>query len=293
MRLRGSLALLTSLTRSISFYLVRFRFRNPSYGAAHAKPDVLGSTIYITWSDRQSVIRTSGFDIVDDLPHFLLVLLILQRFDLARWGFFTEFQRSSIHTIRDNHGTRVLRANFGEKQVDIFPEDDLIYGGISLAGRSTVIAGAREARDPPPKPTSSEEIRNGNKLVVKFSWPEETRVSEADFVQRAEKIGKGNPLVKDHIPTMLGNIDPPYRTCSTRLIRKFLDLDTSGARVLRVIVFRRLLEIKCLDEEHMLIAFLDCLFCECLRGLCHVITLTLWQATGLCGRNISSTGTSA
>jgi len=230
---------------------------------------------------------------VDDLPHFLLVLLILQRFDLARWGFFTEFQKSSITTIRDNHKIHILRANFREKQVDIFPEDDLIYGGISLAGRSTAIAGAREVLDPSPKLVDSEAIREGNKLVVKFSWPEETRISEPEFVQRAERVGKDNPLVKGHIPTMLGYIDPPYLTCSTRLIRDFLGLDISGARVLRVIVFRRLLEIKYLDEGDMVMAFLDCLFCECLRGLCRVITLTLWQATGLCGRNISSTGTSA
>ena len=229
---------------------------------------------------------------MDDLPHFLLVLLILQRFDLARWGFSTEFPGSTIQPIRDCHRMRILKAEFLEKPVIIFPDDDPIYGGISLTGRSTVIAGATEVLDSPLR-TSSEEIRNGNKLVVKFSWPEESRISEVEFVRRAGAIGEKNPLVKGHIPTMLGDTDPPFLTCSTRLIREFLGLDTSGARALRVIVFRRLSEIKYLDEDDMVTAFLDCLFCERLRGLCHVITLTLWQATGLCGRNISSTGISA
>ena len=177
---------------------------------------------------------------MDDLPHFLLVLLVLQRFGLARWGPFTEFRGSSIQSMRVNDQSHVLRANFAKEPIDIFPEDDLIYGRISLTDRSTRIAGARKVGDPPPKLTSSEEVRGGNKLVAKFSWSEESRISEAEFVRRAEAIGKDNLLVKDHIPTMLGGIDPPYVTCSTRLIREFLGLDASDARVLRVIVCWRL-----------------------------------------------------
>ena len=64
------------------------------------------------------------------------------------------------------------------------------------------------------------------------------------------------------IPTIIGHMDPPYLTCSTKIIRQFLGLDTDRARVLRVIVFRRLEEIKYLDQEDMLIAFLDCFFCK-------------------------------
>lgn len=212
---------------------------------------------------------------MDHLPHFLLVLLILQRFDLARWGFSTEFPGSTIQPIRDDRQTRILKAGFSGKSVIIFPYDDPIYGGIGLAGRSTAIVGAREAHNPPRNLIDSENIRKNNRLVVKFSWPEETRTSEVEFVRKAEVIGKDNPLVGGHIPTMLGDIDPPFLTCSTRLIREFLSLDTTGARALRVIVFRRLLEIKYLDEKEMVIAFLDCMFCECLRGFFRVITLTL------------------
>jgi len=80
---------------------------------------------------------------------------------------------------------------------------------------------------------------------------------------------------------MLGDIDPPHLTCSTRLIREFLGLGASSARAFRVILFRRLPEIRYLGENDLVIAFLDCLFCECLRGLCYVITLTMLQATGL------------
>ena len=212
------------------------------------------------------MILTGGFDIFDDLPHFLLILLILQRFDLGRWGFFTDFPQSKIQPATDIHQTHALKATFMDNPVIIFPDDDPVYGGINLVGRSTGAAGAREDSGQPQNLKSSEDIRKANDLIVKFSWPEETRVSEVTFIDRAEQIGNTNELVKGHIPTMLGSIDPPHLTCSTSLIRQFLGLDISGARVLRVIVFRRLEEIKYLDEEHMLIAFLDCFFCKCFRG---------------------------
>jgi hypothetical protein len=191
-----------------------------------------------------------------------LVLLIIQRFDLARWGFFTEFQGSKIHPERENHNVYFHKATFiPDLPINIFPRDDPAHSGINLAGRSTSAAGARKA-DEEDLQNSSAAIRDVNDMIVKFSWPEKRRTSEVNIIEKAMRIAENNPLVKDHIPTMLGHIDPPYLTCSTALIRKFLGLDTHGARVLRVIVFRRLEELRYLDEDDMLIAFLDCLFCE-------------------------------
>ena len=223
--------------------------------------NVLGTTIYITWSDRQSVIRTRGFDIIDSLPHFLLILLIMQRFDLARWGFFTAFKGSEIHRAPAYPKLHVLEATFtGCGTINIFPHDDPVHNGINLVGRSTSAAGARDVAEG--VPSSSKDIRDGNNMIVKFSWPEETRASEVEVIEKAARIGETNKLVQGHIPEMLGNIDPPYLTCSTSIIRTFLGLATAGARVLRVIVFPRLKELRYLDEEDMLMAFLDCFFCE-------------------------------
>ena len=231
---------------------------------------VLGTTIYITWSDRQSVIRTRGFSIIDNLPHFLVILLIMQRFDLARWGFFTSFEGSEIHPVEAPPELYVLEATFiPGKTIKIFPHADPVHKGFNLVGRSTTAAGAMNAANE--IPSGSEEIRKGNDTIVKFSWPEETRVSEAEIIEKAKRIGEGNDLVRDHIPEMLGNIDPPYMTCSTKIIRTFLGLDTAGARVLRVIAFSRLRELRYLDEEDMLMAFLDCFFCEVFRSLCVVL----------------------
>ena len=35
-----------------------------------------------------------------------------------------------------------------------------------------------------------------------------------NIINKATRVGEVNPLVKDHIPTMLGHIDPPYLTCT-------------------------------------------------------------------------------
>lgn len=217
--------------------------------------------MYITWSDRENVIRSGGFDILKNLPHFLLVLLIIQRFDLARWGFFTEFTESPV--VAENSGKRILRATLEVNNVIyIYPYDDPIYGGVNLVGRSTSAAGARREPGPDSNTSNSQMIRDGNDLAVKFSWPRKSRESEVKFIEKAKEIGQSNNLVKDHIPTVVGHLEPAYFTCSTRPIRQFLGLDFTGERVLRVIAFRRLLEIKFLDEEDMLIAFLDCFFCR-------------------------------
>ncbi|KAF8316447.1 uncharacterized protein EI90DRAFT_3134442 [Cantharellus anzutake] len=203
-----------------------------------------GSQIYITWSDRQSVIRTGGFNIVDDLPHFLLVLLIMQRFDLAHWGFFTAFEGSSICPERRSKDSVFKTTLIQDTTIHTLPNDDLIYGGVNLTGRSTVVAGVRKADG---LNLSTLDIQEANDLVAKASWPEETRTSES-------------------------NTDLPYVTCSMGFIRKFLDLDTTRVRALRFVILDRLGELKRLDGEHMLIAYLDCFFCHWAlweRNICH------------------------
>lgn len=87
----------------------------------------------ITWLDRENLIQAGSFDIIDNLPHFLLVLLILQGFDLARWGFFTEFDGSPIHPKRDFHSRQILEAAFeGGTTLYIFPGHDSFTTGPTL-----------------------------------------------------------------------------------------------------------------------------------------------------------------
>ena len=120
-------------------------------------------------------------------------------------------------------------------------------------------------------------------MIVKFSWPEETRDSEVEIIKEAMEIGEINKLVGGRLPKMLGNIDPPYMTCSTKIIQRFLGLETTGAQVLWIITFNRLKELRYLDEEHMLIVFLDSFFCVFFYYLRVVVQLIQGQVTGHCG----------
>ncbi|KAF9779210.1 hypothetical protein BJ322DRAFT_1214318 [Thelephora terrestris] len=195
-----------------------------------------GSTLYITWSDRQGVIRTAGFDIIHNLPHFLLVLLILQRFDLGRWGLFTAFKESPITQSGAVRKRIYLEYTLNKDDpICIYPYQDPLHPPpINLVGRPTIVAGARKAASSQ-EPESDQEIRDANKLVAKFYWPEQTRVSEVKILEEAARIGDDNELVKNRIPTVVSHLDPPYITCSTRFIREFLGIETDGARVLRTV----------------------------------------------------------
>ncbi|KAJ1304185.1 hypothetical protein OPQ81_008585 [Rhizoctonia solani] len=66
-----------------------------SLGRRHALAMlIIDTTIWVWWYDRQGAIQSSGFDFVKDLPHFLILLLALQRFHIGNWGFDNELDPS-------------------------------------------------------------------------------------------------------------------------------------------------------------------------------------------------------
>jgi hypothetical protein len=76
------------------------------------------------------------------------LLLILQRFDNAKWGYFTECPQSGVKV---EPGTKLLTVSFvadeetGQRITIIFyPDDHEIYLGTTLIGRGTNIIGGRE-----------------------------------------------------------------------------------------------------------------------------------------------------
>ena len=147
-------------------------------------------------------------------------------------------------------------------------------------------------RDSESDTSTSQEIRNGNDLVVKLSWPRKSWEGEMKFTEKAKEIRESSKLVKDHIPAVFGHLDSPYFSCSTRPIRELHGLEVDGERVPRVIASHRKVEseIEFLDRENMLIVLLDYFFCEFpSQFLRHLMTLILRQVTGLCGTMASST----
>ena len=204
---------------------------------------------------------------MDDLPHFLLLLLILQRFDDTKWGYFTECPHSGL---RVEQKAKLFTASFvADEQagknvaVVFYPEDHEIYLGTTLIGRGTSVIGGR--RGPPPDPTvlnDTSKLREGNDLAVKIYWPEEKRRSEIELLEKAREYGEKVDFIGNHIPEMVCHRDPNFLCSSTKTIRQFLGLRTGGSRRLRIIVFRRLRPIKELKEKDMLTAYLQCFFCK-------------------------------
>ena len=253
----------TSHTQSTFCYLASGRV----FGRNCAKGFPTDTSVHLTWIDRQNVIEPDVFDLVDDLPHFLLLLLILQRFDDAKWGHFTECPQSGLKT---ESTAKLPTASFvaddetGQKiTTHFYPSAHEIYLGTTLLGRGTNVIGGRkgpslEITEIP----STEALREGNDIAVKIYWPEEERVSEAEILEKAKERGRKIPFIRDHIPEMVCHRDPNFLGSSTKTIRQFLGLPTDGSRRLRVIVFGLLRSIKELKERDMLTAYLQCFFCK-------------------------------
>ena len=206
-------------------------------------------------------------DLMDDLPHVLLLLLILQRFDDTRWGYLAKRPQSRVK-MQEKNG--VLMASFvagrGEgrdTEIVFYPEDDGIRLSTTLIGRGTNVIGGRRAPGPPTtQPGDARGLREGNDVVVKMYWPEEARMREVEILKKAEECGNRFDFIKNHIPEVVCHRDPEFLCGSTKVIRQFLGLPTDGCRRPRIVAFRRLRQIRELKERDMLTGYLECFFCE-------------------------------
>ena len=182
---------------------------------------------------------------VDDLPHFLLLLLILQRFDDAKWGYFTECPKSGVklepvENLTTYSFSGVEEAAGPRIRVFFHFEHHRIYLGTTLIGRGTDVIGGRMG--PPPESTelgNVKKLQQENDLVVKTYWPEENRTSEVEILKKAREYGEKIDFIGNHIPEMVFHLDPNFLCSSTKTIRQFLSLSTDGSRRLRMIAYCR------------------------------------------------------
>jgi hypothetical protein len=159
------------------------------------------------------------------------IILIIRKFEMARWGPFTAFEGSCIGQAGELGKQIYLEATFTEKvPIKIYPYQDPVTV-INLVGRSTSVAGASKAIARAKEQGKDEGIQRANDLIAKFFWPEQTRVSEVDVIKYyATQIGETNSLVNDHIPTTIGQ---PEHLDMTRLIHQFLSLQAADGCGLR------------------------------------------------------------
>lgn len=237
--------------------------------ASRARNNVLstGHCVSVVWYDRQGVIESQKLDLAEDLPHFLLLLLILQRLDGTRSGSFNNCPETGFRkqgetvtaTFRDED-TAV------ERTFVFYPKHDKLNDADrEFTGRGTFIFGGREGPAMPELLAGDVgKIRQGNDHVVKVCWPNDSWTREADILEKVREYGRKIDLIGDHIPDMVCRLDPTWICSSTRTIRQFLGLPTEKSRSLHIIVFRRLRPIGTLKEKQMFTAFLQCFFCASL-----------------------------
>ena len=147
-----------------------------------------------------------------------------------------------------------------QTQIVLYPFSHDIYFGTALFERGTNVIGGRKwpPHERKEHADNADAVRDGNNLVAKIYWPEESRASEVEILKKAKKYGEKIALIRTHIPDVVCHKDPVFAGCSTSTIRKFLGLSTKGSYRLRVIVSRRLIPIRELEEKEMLLAFLRC-----------------------------------
>jgi hypothetical protein len=223
-----------------------------------------GPLVRIQWFDRQGLIESRDFNLTEDLPRFLLLLLILQRLDGTRSGSFKDCSESGFHT-RGSIATATFKdeRTTEERTFVFYPEHDKMNRvDRKFTGRAMFVFGAREGPVPSEPPGRDvDKIRKGNGHVLKVCWLEDDHPGEVDVIKKAREYGEGIDLIENHIPDMVCYMDPTWISSSTKIIRKFMGLATKGSRTLCVIVFRRLRPINMLKEKEMLTAYLQCFFC--------------------------------
>jgi hypothetical protein len=216
--------------------------------------------IYIWYFDRQDAIQCSGFNFIQDLPRFLVLLLVMQRMPYAQWGYNPEFEpepglsEKNIEVEDEKLGTTV------DLEFDFDPSECISHYG--LHGRATNVFPvksktlSRLARERPSRNDTHE-------LVAKLYWPEESRQSEAEILEEVHKIAAEIPDVKDHVPDVIWS--HKFEDTSTAKIRKALGIDDAehGSRALYIIVFRKLRPITELSGDEFLRAWWQAVLCRC------------------------------
>ncbi|KAG8917850.1 hypothetical protein FRC02_002828 [Tulasnella sp. 418] len=214
---------------------------------------IIDSKLHLWWYDRQGAIQTHGLDFIEDLPHFLVLLLALQRLPPKGWGKGNMLEPSFR-----------IGGQYGE--MDIKPGQRVVqHWGIQ--GRATNILQVEATSYPPHITPKLEEQLQNQGMVAKLLWVQSQRVLESVILEEIPKRMFGiseedRAAVEGHIPDMIASkIFPEYET---RKIRKDLGIAAKDIenRVLILFVFRQLKPITELEGDEFFRAWWDCVLCH-------------------------------
>ncbi|TFK86570.1 hypothetical protein K466DRAFT_148370 [Polyporus arcularius HHB13444] len=181
--------------------------------------------IWLFWHDRQGVIQSTGISFVRNAPHFLLVLLAMQRFNSVDWGVPEGFPEQA-----PTNDLVLLPGSSPEDGIRVNWSEVLHRSSGRLTGRcAQVFRGTRK--------TSG--------VVVKISHRDKSRLTEDYIVKRARGEAEESmkfPL-KTHLPVCLFSCDLRH---DSAWIREFLNGSADGlsaSRIPRITVWEALLPI--------------------------------------------------
>ncbi|KAK7040814.1 hypothetical protein VNI00_009410 [Paramarasmius palmivorus] len=209
---------------------------------------VHGTVIHIWIFDNDTPLQSYGFDFIEDLPTFFVLLFILQRLPSVGWGIIPELYQDSIELESPDSSIVTFIPN---------DKDELLYSHSRLGGRSTQVL---------------EGEVDGRRAVLKHSRVEIWRHSEATLItiarKRCEYFGNKLQDTLRCLPVVLGSRDFPE--LSTDRIRMQLKVEPKSAttRIPRLVAFPWYEPITSLTKDMDL--FMDA-FCELM--LAHA---TLW-----------------
>jgi Fungal protein kinase len=217
---------------------------------------------YLWWCDREGAIQFYGINFIQDLPHFLVLLLCFQRFNADNWGVISAIKGPGTTAKQHSISIPLLPS------VDVtFDPDIKLRGHYGIVGRGTRVFLAKSKST---DPRNDKETLDGVDLVLKTYWPETSRTPEDEIIGKATEIGEKNPHVEGHLPDLICSYD--FVEHSTGIIRTHLGITTKGHRVFRVMLSRRLYPITELTGEQFWKAFWECFRCKC-RLHCYYLFL--------------------
>jgi hypothetical protein len=219
----------------------------------HARAHVVSvdTVAYVWWYDNEGVIRSDGIDFIDDLPYFLVLLLCFERFTPKNWGIVSDLKPKGL-----------------EVEVSLLPFTKIsikkkIRDHYGIVGRATQLL---EATSQSSDPRNLSESLGGKALVFKVYWPETSRASEVEIIEKARDIARESKDVEGHLPDLVYSHDfVEYSTKEIRTAFGIHQTETKSTRVLRVILFRRLYPITDLTGDDFWKAFWECFRCKCIR----------------------------
>ncbi|KAJ7592601.1 hypothetical protein C8J56DRAFT_479643 [Mycena floridula] len=186
-----------------------------------------GPELRLWWHDRESTIQSPNIDIRKQLPQLVVLVMLFQRFSAGHWGLHDAFQTSA-----DGPNT------------------------ISIDGGSFTIDSWRARHDGNMFAFHVSDVSNPERrFFIKASFSEAEKVGEAAMIQKCYTLASGDPMIVDHIPTVVTAQDFPES--ATSRIRNLLGLLSSRPKLLRILVFERLEPIIKLTGDVFWNAFWD------------------------------------